>query len=237
MNLTSKRGIKCGLLLQTASFLALANVGTAQAADQTAANDVTEQVLVTGSLIHGAEAVGYPLVGISDQDFKESGGVTISDVLKDVPSVSVQVSNSINESGGQILHNTNAAIHGISSGTASETLLLIDGIRFPPQGVGFCVVDPSIVPTLAVDHVDVLADGASATYGSDAVAGVINVQLKHGFDGAISQVQWGRSTDIGGDTFEAQQLYGTKWATGDVTVAYQWSHVDNVPGQAASLFY
>ena len=55
---------------------------------------------------------------------------------------------------------------------------MIDGMRFPGQGNGQCVVDPSIIPALSIDHIDVLVDGASATYGSDAVGGVINIILK-----------------------------------------------------------
>ena len=64
-------------------------------------------------------------------------------------------------------------------------LLLIDGMRFPNQGRGGCQTDPSIIPQLAVDHVDLLTDGASATYGSDAIVGVINVIMKRGYDGAM----------------------------------------------------
>ncbi len=95
----------------------------------------------------------------------------------------------------KLIHNQDVVIHNVTSGNASESLLMIDGIRFPPQGLGFCVVDPSIIPTLALERVDVLADGASATYGSDALAGVVNAILRRGFDGAITQVQYGQSTD------------------------------------------
>ena len=52
--------------------------------------------------------------------------------------------------------------------------------------MGYARIDPSIIPALALDRVDVLVDGASATYGSDAIAGVINVILKRGFDGAVT---------------------------------------------------
>ena len=226
------RGVTVMTLLGTASFLTIAGTVAAQAQG----TPPVEEVLVTGSLIRGATAVGVPVTALSDQDFRETGALTISDMLKSVPSAVVQVGNPVNESGGQALHNQNVAIHGLSSATASETLLLIDGVRFPPQGVGFCVTDPSIIPQLAVDHIDVLADGASAIYGSDAVAGVINVVLKHGFDGAISQVQYGRSTDIGGANYQAAQVYGRKWDSGDVTVSYEWDQTNAVAGPARDYF-
>src|SRR5437868_2911519 len=113
---------------------------------------------------------------------------------------------------------------------------MIDGVRFPPQADGICAIDPSIIPALALDRVDVLADGASATYGSDAVAGVINVILKRGFDGAITQLRYGRSADIGNASYQASQLYGRKWSSGDITVTYEWYHEDPVHGVARPYF-
>ena len=236
MNLTTKRAIRYGALFQTASVLALGNAMTAQAQMQTAQMQVPEQVLVTGSLIHGTAAVGVPITNLSDQDFKESGGLTIADVLKDLPSVVVKVSDAINESGGEAVHNQSISIHSIRSSTASEALMLVDGMRAAPQGLSSCTIDPSIIPTLALERVDVLADGASATYGSNALSGVINVILRHGYDGAITQLQYGRSTDIDGSTFDAQQLYGRKWDSGDVTVSYEYYDVEPVFGPRRAYF-
>ena len=133
-------------------------------------------------------------------------------------------------SGGFITRPQNILIHGIQTGAGAETLLLIDGIRYPGQGLNGCEIDPSIIPQLAVDRVDVLADGASATYGSDAVAGVVNIVLKRGFDGAITQLYYGQSTDLGDPHFQATQLYGRTWDGGDVTVSYEYDHTAPVSG-------
>ena len=220
------RGTTAIALLGTASFLTMA--GTAAA--QTQGAPPVEEVLVTGSLIRGAPTVGVPVTALSDQDFHETGALTISDMLKSVPSLTVAVSTSVTNPGGTIEKPQTVAVHGLSTGTAVETLLMFDGIRFPIQGFATCYIDPSIVPQLAVDHIDVLADGASATYGSDAVAGVVNVILKRGFEGAISQVRYAQSWDIGGSNYQATQLYGTKWNSGDVTVSYEWYHEDVIAG-------
>lgn len=238
MNLRSKRALKYGALLQTASFFSLGYGTAAQAQPMTAATSMPlpEQVLITGSLIHGAAAVGVPVTALSDQDFHETGALTTADVLKEVPSLAVLPSNSATNPGGTLTHPQTVAIHNISSGTGTETLLMIDGMRFPVQGFGTCYIDPSIIPQLALERVDVLADGASATYGSDAVAGVINEVLKRGFEGAISQVQYGRSTDIGGPTYQASQLYGRKWDSGDITLTYEYYHTDPVHGPARPYF-
>jgi outer membrane receptor protein involved in Fe transport len=135
-----------------------------------------------------------------------------------------------------LTHPQTVAIHNISSGTGTETLLMVDGMRFPVQGFGTCYIDPSIIPQLAIERIDVLADGASATYGSDAVAGVINEVLRRGFEGAISEVQYGRSTDIGGPSYLASQLYGRKWDSGDITVTYEYYHSDPIHGPARPYY-
>ena len=239
MIFSNRRFVKISALLQTASFLAIGNVLAAQAQTaQTAAADqaVPEQVLVTGSLIHGAATVGVPVTNLSDQDFKETGSLTVADVLKELPSVTVKVADAINENGGEAIHNQDISIHNIRSSTASEALMLVDGMRSAPQGLSFCTIDPSIIPTLALERVDVLADGASATYGSDALSGVVNVIMRKGFDGAITQLQYGQSTDIGGSSYDAQQLYGRKWDSGDVTVSYEYYDIEPIQGPARSYF-
>ena len=226
------RGATALALLGTASFLTIA--GTAAALAQT--QEAVEEVLVTGSLIRGAAAVGVPVTALSDQDFKETGALTISDLLRSVPSVTVSATNMVVGSGGVIEHPETVKFHNISTAKGSEAVMLIDGMRFPVQGHESAYIDPSIIPQLAIDHLDLLADGASATYGSDAVAGVINVILKRGFEGAISQVRYARSWDLGGPNYQASQLYGTKWNSGDVTLSYEWYHEDSVRGPGPAYF-
>src|SRR5436853_3483531 len=98
---------------------------------------------------------------------------------------------------------------------------MIDGVRFPPQADGICAIDPSIIPALALDRIDILVDGASATYGSDAIAGVINIILKRGYDGAITQLRY-TGAKGGKNSYQASQLYGRTWDGGDITLSYEW---------------
>lgn len=93
-------------------------------------------------------------------------------------------------------------------------------MRIPSQSVGAIQYDPSIIPRIALDRVDVLADGASATYVPDAIAGVINVILKRGFDGAIVQGVIGSDTG-GGFNETTSGLYGRTRDSGDVTLRLQ----------------
>ncbi len=182
--------------------------------------EAPEQVLVTGSLIHGAAAVGVPVTNLGVQDFTETGNVMIGDLFRTVPQANVAPGPSAVNSGGHQERETRVNIRGLD-GTGPRSLLMVDGIRFPPQADGLCAIDPSIIPALALDRVDILADGASATYGSDAIAGVINVVLKRGFDGAVTLLHF-QEPDRGGQEYQASQLFGRTWDGGDVTLTYEY---------------
>jgi iron complex outermembrane recepter protein len=209
---------------------AVAPAQTAQAIQQ-----LPESVLVTGSLIHGAPAIGVPVTSFSNDDFKQTGALTIGNLLGTVAAVYELTQNDVTAGGGflargQDVNIRNLTLHG------PRQLLLIDGIQFPQQGRGGCQTDPSIIPQLAVDHVDLLVDGASATYGSAAVTGVINVILKRAYDGAITQVQFGGSTDLGHYQEQATQLYGRTWDGGDITVSYEWYEQQHTSGGVRPYF-
>ena len=74
------------------------------------------------------------------------------------------------QSGANIERATRVNIRQLDTGNATRSLLMVDGMRVPGQGNGTCEIDPSIIPATSLDHIDILVDGASATYGSDAIA-------------------------------------------------------------------
>jgi len=107
---------------------------------------------------------------------------------------------------------------------------MIDGMRYPPQGNGLCQIDPSIIPEVAIDRIDLLLDGASATYGSDAIGGVINIILRRNFDGARTELAY--TTGAGGNNkYLASQLWGRTWDGGQVTVSFQWYEIQPTWGK------
>lgn len=222
-------------LMGSASFLTLTMPFAVQA--QTAAagseTELPEQVLVTGSLIHGTAAVGVPITNLGVQDFAETGNVTISDLFRDIPQAIVAPGPSATVAGGQNLRANRVNIRGLDA-NGPRSLLMVDGIRFPPQD-GLCVIDPSIIPALALDRVDILPDGASATYGSDAIAGVINIVLKRGFDGGVTLLHV-QAPDAGGLEYQASQLWGRTWDGGDVTLTYEWTNQAPVFGTSHSKY-
>src|SRR5256714_2042013 len=225
MNPTTSR---FATLMGSASFLTLTAI-TAQAqqvaqaqSGQAAPEAIPEQVLITGSLIHGTAAVGVPVPNLGKQDFTQPGAVTIGDLFRTVPQATVAPGPSGVNAGGHQERETRVNIRGLDQ-TGPRSLLMIDGYRFPPQADGICAIDPSIIPSLALDRIDILADGASATYGSDAIAGVINVILKRGFDGAVTQFHFAApDNSSGGLHYQASQLWGRTWDGGDITLTYEW---------------
>src|SRR5947209_12669826 len=238
MNPTASR---FATLMGSASFLTLTATLTANAQQvaqaqmaQAAAEAVPEQVLITGSLIHGTAAVGVPVTNLGAQDFTQTGAITIGDLFRTVPQANVAPGPSAVNSGGHQERETRVNIRGLDQ-TGPRTLLMIDGVKYPPQADGICAIDPSIIPALALDRVDILADGASATYGSDAIAGVINVILKRNFDGAVSLLHY-EQPDHGGQQFQASQLWGRTWEGGDVTLTYEFANMQPVKGSAHSNY-
>src|SRR6202171_2717816 len=224
----------------SASLLTLTNVLAAQAQQiaqaQTAqaTPEVPEQVLITGSLIHGNAAVGVPVTNLSVQDFKTTGAQTTADLFRTIPVANVAPGAVATNSGGHQERETRVNIRGLDQ-TGPRSLLMVDGMRFPPQADGICAIDPSIIPSLALDRIDILADGASATYGSDAIAGVINIILKRGYDGAMTQLHYSVG-DAGGAHYQAGQLWGRTWDGGDITLTYEWTDEAPVLGSKHSKY-
>jgi iron complex outermembrane recepter protein len=194
----------------------------------------TVSVVITGSLIAGTQAIGVPVTNLGVQDFVQSGALTTGELFRTIPAAQVSPGASAVINGGQQERQTRVNLRGLDT-TGPRALLMVDGFRFPPQADGLCVIDPSIIPALAVDRIDVLADGASATYGSDAISGVINVVLKRAYDGATTLLHV-QAPDSGGLQWQASQLWGRTWDGGDVTLTYEWLDEKAVSGTAHSKY-
>jgi outer membrane receptor protein involved in Fe transport len=208
--------------LGTTSLVAVTSEMPAVAGEMIAqADEIPETVLITGSLIRGTAAVGVPVTNLSPADFAMVGALTTADLFRSFPAANVLPNSVATNSGATIERGVKVNIRGLDTGTATRSLLMIDGMRFPGQGNGQCVLDPSIIPQLSIDHIDVLVDGASATYGSDAVGGVINIILKRNMDGAITQLRW-TTGDAGKNRYLASAVWGRTWDGGQVTVSYEW---------------
>ena len=229
-------------LLGGASFVALTAGGAAQAqpvaqnAPMVAQAQPPEQVLITGSLIGGTPAVGVPVTGLTARDFVETGSLSISDILKTVPALHIDAQASPTYGGGTLSFEQNVQIHGLGTGSGVETLLLVNGLRYPPQNYSNDTVNPSIIAPIAMERMDILTAGASAVYGSDATAGVINIILRRGYDGAMTNLSATSAPGEGYLQLQAAQLFGRSWETGNVTASYTWTNSREVHGDRRSYY-
>ena len=233
-----RSGVKFTALLGSASFATIASITAAQAADAVAAAAApVEEVLITGSLIAGTQAVGVPVTDLGQQDFQETGALTTTELLRSVPTIEVDATVTPLLGGGRVSYGQNVAIHGYTgSGGDPKTLLLVNGKRWPIQGHGGDTIDPSIVPQLAVQRVDILTAGSSAVYGADAITGVINVILRRGYNGAITQFGIAGSPEIGGLRINGGQLFGRSWNSGNVTLTVETYHQNPVRGNKRDYY-
>jgi iron complex outermembrane receptor protein len=195
-------------------------------ADTTLGTLSLKEVVVTGSLIAGSPPVGVPVNTITAQDFLNTGGLNIAEAMKNNPAVVTFASLTPANNHADLTNVQPINIHGLGS---LETLLLVDGMRVPGQAKDR-VVSPDIINTIALEGVDVLADGASATYGSDAVAGVVNVRLLQNYNGEKTQVSY-----IDGQGYHQEQigaLAGRQWDGGGIVVSYEFENETPLPTSA-----
>ena len=182
--------------------VALLSAGTTKAQQSDSANPQSgsqesgqlQQVTVTGYLVPRIGDGPQPVVSLDQNFFKEQADQTVADVLQRLPQNDNSFSPAINAGQSFSPAASNVNLRGL--GTA-ETLTLIDGHRvapFPfPQNGTQSFVDLNSYPFAAIDRIEVLKDGGSATYGSDAVAGVVNLILKDEYQGADILFHYGVS--------------------------------------------
>jgi len=204
---------------QTAPSAAPAQVTTTEDLPQDDA-EPTADIVVTGTSIRGVAPVGANLVSVGRESIEQTGSVNVQQILRTVPSITGLGGAGIGQTPGNSYYAP--TIHSLGSSASNSTLTLIDGHRLPLGGTNHALADPSMLPTIAIERVEVLAEGASSTYGSDAVAGVVNFITRKNYKGfqANGQVGFG---DGGYRTYSAGLLYGNRWDTGSVMVAYGFS--------------
>lgn len=181
-----------------------------------------ETVAVTGSRIRGG-TMASPLITIDAAQIREQGFTDLGEVIRSVPQ---------NFTGGQnpgiVGAVGNVANQDVTGGSGlnlrglgpDATLTLLNGRRMSYDGQHQSV-DVSSIPVAAVERLEIVADGASAVYGSDAVGGVGNVILKRDFEGVTLAARYGNATDGGLTTREYDATAGTTWSSGGVILAYR----------------
>lgn len=196
------------LVVAIASTLVVASVAHAQA--QPAAQKV-EKIEITGSNIKRIDSEGpLPVVVLKREDIQNSGKTTVNELLSTLTVVSGGSFSEASGAGNTFAPGTAAvSLRGLGANT---TLVLLNGRRI--AGYGFAqnlnenFVDLNAIPVTAIERIEVLKDGASAIYGSDAIAGVINVILRKDFQGVEVAASIGDSKDGGAGETRASLAAG-----------------------------
>ncbi|MDF7776361.1 TonB-dependent receptor [Sphingomonas sp. AOB5] len=224
----------CGTALLSLGWSVAAQAQDAPASDDTSVEQPAEntELVVTGSRLRGAAPVGSSVTALGREDVEMSGAVTTDRLVQQLPQVfDLGVSeNSRGQGGGSgnIAYGNTINLRGIGP---YATLILVDGHRAVNNSRAF---EPSVIPTLGLERVEVVADGASAIYGSDAIAGVVNLIPRRSLDGVEATARYGA-----GANFNESQMgiaIGKKWDSGQVMLAYERVYRSNLNGDDRDFF-
>ncbi len=165
-----------------------------------------DRIEVTGSRLKRAEIEGaVPVIVIDRASIDATGDVSVADVLRD--STFASFGNFRPQSGSSAQSLATVDLRGLGSG---RTLVLIDGRRAPTNPMSASSgSDLNAIPLAAVERIEILSDGASAVYGSDAIGGVVNVILRKDFNGAELRYGYGSTNITGGDLEDVSAVFGT----------------------------
>ena len=186
------------------------------AADEDGAK--VERIEVTGSRIKRSDLEGAsPITTITTEDMKMEGNFTVADALRNS---NLNSFGSFSERSGSSAQ-SQATINLRGAGS-SRTLVLIDGKRFPGSPtLGGASANLNAIPMAAVERIEILTDGASSTYGSDAIAGVVNIIMKKNYQGIEFNVGGGsRDRDGGLTSKEFSVVAGYQMDKGNITFAF-----------------
>ena len=203
------------------------------AADQQRSTIKLEEVVVTGSHIRGTNNLSSPVVRFDREDIQRSGFSTTQEFVQNLTqnfgNVSDLTVSGFNGGAGanETYFGSGLNLRGLGS---DATLVLLNGRRLAPAGKGG-FVDLSLVPLAAIERMEVLTDGASAIYGSDAVGGVVNITLRNDFSGAETRVRYGTVTQGEHDELQAGQMLGNAWDGGHVLFGYEYHRQTKLAGR------
>lgn len=204
---------------------ALAQSATPQTAQADDSDPTNAEIIVTGSSIKGVAPVGSNLIAVSRDSIEKTNAQSVQQILRSVPAVVGLGSAGQGSFGSASASGTNApTIHGLGASASNSTLNIIDGHRIPLSGVNHALGDPNMVPANMIERVEVLPEGASSVYGSDAVAGVINFITRRKFDGVQVTGQMGFGDEY--RTKQAGVVAGHSWESGWLTAGYNYSDRD-----------
>lgn len=228
------------LAISTAFAVAMTMPVLAQdATDREGAEDAVEEIVVTGSrLKRDSFNVSTPLVAVGAEAITDAGVGALAEILIDeMPQLYESTSNMNSQSQ---IGNTGVTSANLRQLSSNRTLVLLDGRRVVSTAYGSRTVSLNSVPTGMVNRVEVITGGSSATYGSDAVSGVVNIITQQDKTGFGFDARYGVTTEGGGEEYTLNADYGTTFADGKgylfVAATYdEQSGIDNKDRKRAQI--
>ncbi len=221
-------------LISTPSF--------AQDADE--AESAGESIVVTGSRIARPDLTSNsPITVVSGEALQDQGAVNVEEALNQLPQITPGLNANVNNGGNGTV---SVDVRGLG---ASRTLVLVNGRRMVPSN-NTGVVDLNVINPLLIDRVDVVTGGQAATYGSDALGGVVNFILKNKFEGVELSSQYGLTSRGDSQLWTVGGVVGGNFADdrGNATLAVSyterspsfqdersWSRIDQNGGSATGI--
>jgi len=213
--------------ISSENFLAEENNSASDETEEEA-EEYMEEVTTTGSHIRGVGAVGSKVVTVDREEIDIQGYSTVTEFIQSLPQnfnggISESTFGLSFDNGASDSSNQGTGINLRGLGNAS-TLVLLNGQRLAPSGTNGGFVDISMIPLTAVDRVEVLTDGASAIYGSDAIGGVVNFKLRKDYNGAETRLRYGLATQGGLEEITVGQTFGKVWDQAHGLISFEYNH-------------
>src|SRR6266404_1292264 len=189
------------------------------------------RVIVTGSNIPTAEEVGpNPVDTYNRENINKSGEFTTEQFLQSLPIANANIiPTSNNENGSNTA--VGAATIALRGFDARATLILLDGRRVAPYPTGnrrVVFIDLNTIPESSIQSIEILKDGASTTYGADAVAGVVNIKRWHDYRGAEAKFEYGNTTDRDSGTENTALTFGVGDGKTNVSGTVNYYHRNSI---------
>ena len=187
-----------------------------------------QTIVVTGTNLRGAPPTSQ-VITIGRTEIEQSGSSSVEQLMRQLPQ---NFQGGVNQENFRVVGagadpTENGAGINLRGLGQRATLVLVNSRRIAPSGAG-SFVDVSLIPLSAVERVEILTDGASAIYGSDAVGGVVNLILRDRFDGIETLAQAGTATRGDGDQLQLGVTAGGSWHGGRALLSYEYRAEDEI---------
>jgi iron complex outermembrane recepter protein len=193
-----------------------------------------QEVVVTGTHISGGPPPSAPIITITRQDIEDSGYQSVEQVMDALPENFASVGSEQNfgiatqDNAGNVASGAAVDLNGLGF---DSTLVLVNGHRLAPGGSSNAFTDISVIPLDAIERIEVMTQGASAIYGSDAIGGVVNYILKSHEEGADTSLEYGSVTQGGLKDYRASQSAGDSWTGGSGLLSYEYQQQTPLSGE------